>query len=148
MAPHENAMETKRTTTRFSYRIEEKPGGGFIARSTDPGAEPLEGETREEVLRNVEAKISAIIGEQLPSFKFGGLNLTAKTKVNVTHQTRFGPSSDQAAQPGFSQPGLSQDSNSMGPIMRGDRSNPIALILRVLAALIAAGALVYFLFHR
>jgi len=141
-------METKRTTARFSYRIEEKPGGGFIARSTDPGAEPLEGETKEEVLRNVEAKISAIIGEQLPSFKFGGLNLTAKTKVNVTHQTRFGDSSNPASQPGFSQPGLLQSSDSMGPIMRGGRSNPIGLILRILAALIGAAALVYLLLHR
>ncbi|HZS28728.1 MAG TPA: hypothetical protein VFB76_15985 [Candidatus Angelobacter sp.] len=141
-------METKRTTTRFSYRIEEKPGGGFIARSTDPGAEPLEGETREEVMRNVEAKISAIIGEQLPSFKFGGVNLTAKAKVNVTHQTRFGASADQASQTDFSQPGLPQSIDSMGPIMRGNRSDPMGLILRVLAALIGVAALIYFFFHR
>lgn len=141
-------METKRTTTRFSYRIEEKPGGGFIARSTDPGVEALEGETREEVLRNVEAKISAIIGEQLPSFKLGGLNLTAKTKVNVTHQTSFGDSSNLSSSSDFSQRGLPQSSDSMGPIMRGDQSNPIGVILRILAALIGAGALVYFFLHR
>ena len=40
-------MELKRLITHFTYRIEPKPEGGFIAHATDPTVPPLEAPTRE-----------------------------------------------------------------------------------------------------
>ena len=42
-------MDLKCLITHFTYRIEPKPGGGFIAHATDPAAPPLEAATREEL---------------------------------------------------------------------------------------------------
>src|SRR5205807_9887900 len=41
-------MEIKRLITHFTYRIEPKPEGGFIAHAADPSVPPLEASTREE----------------------------------------------------------------------------------------------------
>jgi hypothetical protein len=42
-------MELKRLISHFTYRIEPKPGGGFIAHPADPSVAPLEAPTREEL---------------------------------------------------------------------------------------------------
>jgi hypothetical protein len=62
-------MELKQLVKQFSYRIEPKPGGGFIARSTDPAVEPLEAPTREKLQRKIEEKVSAALAESFPGLK-------------------------------------------------------------------------------
>src|SRR5579863_4140161 len=47
-------MHVNKAVTRLAYRIEEKPEGGFIARSDQPGMEAVEGATREEVVKKLE----------------------------------------------------------------------------------------------
>src|ERR1051326_4215655 len=53
------SMEIKKTISHFAYRIEEKPGGGFIAQPLDPANAPIEGTTREEVMQKIQAQAVA-----------------------------------------------------------------------------------------
>lgn len=107
-------MEIKKTISKYSYRIEAKPGGGFVAYSTDPSVEAIEGPTREEVIQQVEAKISAILGEQFPKLekllhsdlKIGGLHMKVDGKVSVTNQSGSGDAQTTLSQPSSSQPGF------------------------------------------
>jgi hypothetical protein len=62
-------MELKHLVKQFSYRIEAKPEGGFIARSTDPAIPALEGSTREDLQRQIAEKFSAALGESFPGLK-------------------------------------------------------------------------------
>lgn len=62
-------MDTKGTTTKFRYRIEPKPGGGFIARAEEGPAESLEGATQEEVQRKLDDKLTGLVGEMLHNDK-------------------------------------------------------------------------------
>ncbi len=50
-------MEIKinRTTRKVSYRVEPRAGGGFIARSADPGTEAIEGVNKEELFQKAGA---------------------------------------------------------------------------------------------
>jgi hypothetical protein len=57
-------MET-RATTKFRYRIEPKPGGGFVARAEEGPAETLEGATQEELRQKIDDKFTAVVGEML-----------------------------------------------------------------------------------
>lgn len=50
-------MESKEFTRNVSYHIESKPGGGLIARPTDPQMETIEGATMDDVLRQINAKL-------------------------------------------------------------------------------------------
>lgn len=62
-------MEIKRLITQVAYRIEPKPGGGFIARTSDPNVPPLEAPTREELLQQIQAKIAVTLSTEFPSLK-------------------------------------------------------------------------------
>ncbi len=63
-------MEIKHTFfSKFLYRIEPKPEGGFIARSKDPGVPPIEGATREEIDQKIQASIGADLAAQFPGLK-------------------------------------------------------------------------------
>ncbi len=68
-------MDIKRIIQTFTYRIEPKPEGGFIAHATDPTLPPLEAPTRTELQEKIQARISAALSEQFP-----GLNLPANNK--------------------------------------------------------------------
>src|SRR5579884_3413583 len=57
-------MEAK-ATTKFRYRIEPKPGGGFVARAEEGPAETLEGATQEELRQKIDDKFTALVGEML-----------------------------------------------------------------------------------
>lgn len=61
-------MDAK-TTTTFRYRIEPKPGGGFIARAEEGPAETLEGATQEEVQQKLDDKLTGLVGEMLHNDK-------------------------------------------------------------------------------
>lgn len=62
-------MELARILNQFVYRIEAKPGGGFIATCNDPTLPPLEGATRSEVEQKIQESISAKLGVQMPWLK-------------------------------------------------------------------------------
>ena len=89
----------KQTTTKLTYRIEEKPGGGFIARSDDPSAETFEGATRDEVQQKINDKLLALVGDALHH------KITLGDSINVSFtekvSTKFSiskPSQDIAEQ--------------------------------------------------
>ena len=140
------AVEILKNTTHFSYRIEEKPGGGFIGRSSDPGMEPLEGATREEVLQKIQAKATSLAGENVSGkgFKFGGFNVTVNRKFSYTSipVNPGGASTGSVEQKALQEPGQQFSS----PVERS--SDTSGTVLRVLAALIALAALAYFLLRR
>ena len=62
-------MEFKSILSRFIYRIEPKPGGGFIATCKDPSAPAIEGATRQEVQRKIQESIAANLGTQFPALQ-------------------------------------------------------------------------------
>src|SRR5437870_13502688 len=62
-------MELKRLISHFTYRIEPKPGGGFIAHPADPSVVPLEAPTREELQKKIQENILAGLGAQFPGLK-------------------------------------------------------------------------------
>jgi hypothetical protein len=80
-------MEIKKTKVHLAYKIEEKPEGGFIARSDDPNVEPIEGATKVELFQKMRAKTAELVGKEIPleailkssEFSVGG----AKVNVNV-----------------------------------------------------------------
>ena len=62
-------MELKSLITHFTYRIELKPEGGFIAHTTDPTVPPLEAPTREELQRKIQENIAAGLASEFPGLK-------------------------------------------------------------------------------
>jgi len=63
-------VDLKRLISTFTYRIEPKPQGGFIAHASDPSLPPIEAPTREELQQKIQANISAGLAREFP-----GLNL-------------------------------------------------------------------------
>lgn len=153
-------MEIKKTISHFAYRIEEKPGGGFIAQPLDPANAPIEGATREEVMQKIQAQSVAELERELPELlNAGGLegklaNLLASKagvkgaiKVNITTTRTDGTTT--ATSSSIANPNLLPPPVASGPIIRSDAgSDRTGTALRILAALIALGAIVYFLAHR
>ena len=138
-------METHNSTTHFSYRIEQKPEGGFIARSSDPGVEAIEGATREEVLQRIQDKAMSPAGQSLGSgFKFGGLQVNLTRKVNVVTSSGTSKVAGEAAGERAAPGGAEEHFSS--PIQRS--SDTTGTVLRVAAAAIALAALAYYLSHR
>jgi hypothetical protein len=77
-------MELKRLVRQFTYRIEPKPEGGFIARCTDPTVPPLEAPTREELQQQIQARVRAALQEKLPGLKLPALqNRQVKWDVHI-----------------------------------------------------------------
>jgi hypothetical protein len=62
-------VELKSLITHFTYRIEPKPEGGFIAHTTDPTVPPLEAPTREELQRKIQENIAAGLASEFPGLK-------------------------------------------------------------------------------
>jgi hypothetical protein len=96
-------MELKQLVKQFSYRIEPKPEGGFIARSTDPTVPALEASTREELQRQIAEKFSAAISQSFPGLKIPVQTKTSKFEFNIerkpdggfsVHSTELGGSTD------------------------------------------------------
>jgi hypothetical protein len=63
-------VELKRLISTFTYRIEAKPDGGFVAHASDPSRPPLEAPTRAELQQKIQATIGAAMAREFP-----GLNL-------------------------------------------------------------------------
>jgi len=62
-------MEIKRLITHFTYRIEQKPGGGFIAHASDPALPPLEAPTRMELQHKIQDNINTALAKEFPGLK-------------------------------------------------------------------------------
>jgi hypothetical protein len=62
-------MELKKLIQQFTYRIEPKPEGGFIARCTDPTVPPLEAPTREELQQQIQARLQSVLQQKFPGMK-------------------------------------------------------------------------------
>jgi hypothetical protein len=62
-------MDLKRLISYVSYRIEEKPGGGFIARPYDSDSAPLEAPTRFELNKLIQARNAEVLAREFPDFK-------------------------------------------------------------------------------
>lgn len=62
-------MEFKTVLSQFIYRIEPKPGGGFVATCKDPSAPAIEGATRLEVQQKIQEIIASKVAEQFPMLK-------------------------------------------------------------------------------
>jgi hypothetical protein len=95
-------MELKRLITHFTYRIEPKPEGGFIAHATDPTIPPLEAPTREELQRKIQATIATCLASEFPGLKLPLENQELKFDFHIEHKPGGGfaiHSADANAQP-------------------------------------------------
>ncbi|HWY71360.1 MAG TPA: hypothetical protein VNX88_22020 [Terriglobales bacterium] len=140
-------MDIKTTTTTFRYRIEAKPGGGFIARAEEGSSENLEGATREEVQQKIDDKLTSLVGAMLHNDKLsamvadlvqkggkaGGFNV----KVNVT-STSSKSLLSQPAIPAAGDVGVAPSSEP-----RFESSNKLWIFMALLVAI--AAALMYLL---
>ncbi len=70
-------MDIKRIANTFTYRIEAKPEGGFIAHATDPSLPPLEAPTRMELQQKIQANIRATLASEFPGLNLPSGNLPA-----------------------------------------------------------------------
>src|SRR5215470_12855933 len=96
-------MDFKRALSQFIYRIEPKPGGGFIATCKDPSAPAIEGSTREEVQQKIQESIAANLGAQFPALQSALANNDVKLHYHIE------------AKPGGGFTIHHGDANSVGP---------------------------------
>jgi hypothetical protein len=96
-------MELKHLIQRFSYRIEPKAEGGFVAHATDPTISPLEAPTREELQQKIQASLVAAMAEAFPGLKLPAENKQLKFEVHIERKPEGG-FAVQAAKP--SKPGI------------------------------------------
>jgi hypothetical protein len=73
-------VELKRIISTFTYRIEAKPQGGFIAHASDPNLPPLEAPTRQELQQKIQANINAALAEEFPGLNLPSGNLPSGNK--------------------------------------------------------------------
>ncbi len=98
-------MELKHLIEQFTYRIEPKPEGGFIARCTDPAVPPLEAPTREELQQQIQARLGAALQEKFPGLNFSPLlNKHVEWQVHIDRKPGggFTVHSDQQGNAGVS----------------------------------------------
>src|SRR5438094_8281569 len=76
-------VELKRIITKFTYRIEPKPEGGFIAHASDPSLPPLEAPTRLELQQKIQANISAALAAEFPGLKLPAENQELKFNFHI-----------------------------------------------------------------
>src|SRR6516165_1958515 len=83
-------MELKRLISHFTYRIEPKPGGGFIAHAADPSVAPLEAPTREELQTKIQESILAGLTAQFPGLKLPLENQNLQFAFHIEHKPEGG----------------------------------------------------------
>ena len=79
-------MGIKRLITHFTYRIEPKPEGGFIAHAADPSVPPLEAPSREELQQKIQANIAAAVAAEFPGLKLPLENKEVKFAFHIEHK--------------------------------------------------------------
>ena len=83
-------MDLKRLITHFTYQIEAKPEGGFIAHASDPTLEPLEAPTRMELQQKIQQNISAALANEFPGLKLPIQSQQLKMTFHVAVATGIG----------------------------------------------------------
>jgi hypothetical protein len=83
-------MELKSLITHFTYRIEPKPEGGFVAHATDPSAPALEAPTREELQKKIQANIFAALEMEFPGLKIPTEGKEAHFAFHIEHKPEGG----------------------------------------------------------
>ncbi len=76
-------MQLKHLIQQFSYRVESKPEGGFIARATDPTVPPLEAPTREQLQEKIQENLTVALSEAFPSLKLPVQNRQLRFEVHI-----------------------------------------------------------------
>lgn len=79
-------MEIKRLVSKYVYRIEPKPDGGFIARTTDPSVPSLEAPTRQELQQKIQSTILAGLSADFPGLKLPPQSHEMKFSFHVERQ--------------------------------------------------------------
>lgn len=79
-------MEIKRLVSKYVYRIEPKPDGGFIARATDASVPSLEAPTREELQQKIQSTILAGLSADFPGLKLPPQSHEMKFSFHVERQ--------------------------------------------------------------
>lgn len=79
-------MDLKQLVTRFAYKIEPKPDGGFIARATDPSAPPIEALTREELQQKIRQNILNALSADFPDLKLPAEGKQVALLFHVEHK--------------------------------------------------------------
>ena len=95
-------MELKSLISHCTYRIEPKPGGGFIAQPDDPSVAPLEASTREELQKKIQENILAGLSAQFPGLKLPVENQNLQFAFHIERKPEGGfaiHSSDPNAEP-------------------------------------------------
>ena len=95
-------MELKRLISHFTYRIEPKPGGGFMAHPSDPSVAPIEAPTREELQKKIQENILAGLSAQFPGLKLPVENEELRFAFHIERKPEGGfviHSSDPNAEP-------------------------------------------------
>jgi hypothetical protein len=82
-------MDLKRIISTFTYRIEAKPQGGFIAHATDASLPPLEAPTREELQQKIQANISAGLAREFPGLNLPSGNLPSEDPATGNKELKF-----------------------------------------------------------
>ena len=76
-------MDLKRLMPYFTYHIEAKSGGGFIARAADPSLPPLEASTRPELQEKIRQNISTALAAEFPALKLPAENQSLKATFHI-----------------------------------------------------------------
>jgi hypothetical protein len=95
-------MELKRLISHFTYRIEPKPGGGFMAHPSDLSVAPIEAPTREELQKKIQENILAGLSAQFPGLKLPVENEDLQFAFHIERKPEGGfviHSSDPNAEP-------------------------------------------------
>ena len=83
-------MDIKRLLSQFTYKIEAKPEGGFIAHASDPSVPPLEAPTRAELQMKIQASIASVMAQEFPSLKLPLQNNAVQFAFHVEHKPEGG----------------------------------------------------------
>jgi len=80
-------MDLKRLMPYFTYHIEAKSAGGFIARAADPSLPPLEASTRPELQEKIRQNISTALAAEFPGLKLPAGNHQFQTTFHIEHNS-------------------------------------------------------------
>jgi hypothetical protein len=82
-------VDLTRIVSTFTYRIEPKPQGGFIAHASDPSLPPLEASTRQELQQKIQANIGAALAKEFPGLNLPSGNLPSGDPAAGSKELKF-----------------------------------------------------------
>jgi hypothetical protein len=126
------------SSRKMSYRIEAKPGGGFVGYPSDPALGTVEGATGEEIQQKIEGVVAELLRKRASQLEFGDV------KVSVDRKVKFvsGKEAEQLLER------LQEGNNAPLPTPPPIAPESSGKILRFVIAVVVALALLYYLLHR